>query len=236
MAIRAITFDFWMTLFEEHNRAERHQFRVDAFSDATGADPAETHDALQLAHAEFFRVHVDEQRTLAPDDAVRMVSESLSLSLTSDVFEKLSTIFGTAIFNHPPTPIKDALAAVRMASELVPVGLISDSGMSPGSSLRKLLDAHAFTPNFSTLTFSDEVGVAKPQAPMFEQTAMALGVKPSELLHLGDLEPTDIKGIQALGGTAGLFAGANDRFAEQTRAEHTFHHWHEFMDALAGML
>jgi putative hydrolase of the HAD superfamily len=236
MAIRAITFDFWMTLFEEHNRAERHQVRVDAFSDATGAPRDQVDTALESAHAEFFRVHVSEQRTLAPIDAVRMLCNTLDLKMAPASADEMATVFGTAIFNHPPIPIRDALAAVRAASEHVPIAIISDSGMSPGTSLRRLLDEAGFTPYFTALTFSDEVGVAKPQAQMFEQTAAALNVAPSELLHLGDLEPTDIKGVQSLGGKAGLFAGANDRFAENTKAEHTFYQWREFIDVLPELL
>ncbi|MCF6286038.1 MAG: HAD family hydrolase [Candidatus Hydrogenedentes bacterium] len=236
MAVRAITFDFWMTLFEEHNRAERHQVRVDEFCEATGADPVAADTAIQKAHAEFFRVHATEQRTLAPADAVRMACDALEISMAPATFQKLAEVFGTAIFAYPPVPIPGALDAVRAAAEQLPIGIISDSGMSPGSSLRRLLDDNGFTPHFTTLTFSDEVGVAKPQAPMFERTAKALNVAPHELLHLGDLEPTDIKGVQALGGMAGLFAGANNRFAKDTRAEHTFYHWHEFVDALPGLL
>ncbi len=236
MAIRAITFDFWMTLFEESNREERHQIRVDAFCDATGAHRGAVDLALQEAHDRFFRVHVNEQRTLAPADAVRMVCESIAITLTPETFDELATFFGTAIYTHPPTPIAGALEAVQAAAARVPIGIISDSGMSPGTSLRTLLDRHGFTPYFTTLTFSDELGVAKPQAPMFEKTAAALGVAPQELLHLGDLEPTDIKGVQAVGGVGGLFAGANDRFAPTTRAEHTFHHWNEFLAVLPELV
>lgn len=236
MAIRAITFDFWMTLFAENNREARHQVRVDAFCAETGADPQATDEALEAAHATFFQVHATEQRTLAPLDAVHMVGESLGLRLSPERVTKLAEIFGTAIFAYPPVPVVGALAAVRAASERVPIAIISDSGMSPGTSLRKLLDDGGFTPYFDTVTFSDEVGVAKPQALMFERTAEALGVAPHELLHLGDLEPTDIKGIQAVGGTAALFAGANDRFAANTRAEHVFFHWDEFTAALPELL
>lgn len=236
MAVRAITFDFWMTLFQEENRGERHEYRVDAFCTATGAPRAETSLALRTAHDEFFRIHATEQRTLAPVDAVEMVCVDLGLSPERTVVDALAEVFGTAIFAYPPVPVPGALDAVRAASEWGPVGLISDSGMSPGTSLRKLLDGHGFTPYFSVLTFSDEVGVAKPQAPMFKQTAAALGVAPSELLHIGDLEPTDIVGVRALGGVGGLFAGANDRFADITNAEHTFYTWHAFIDALPAIV
>jgi FMN phosphatase YigB (HAD superfamily) len=70
---------------------------------------------------------------------------------------------------------------------------------------------------------------------MFERTAAAMGVAPNELLHIGDLEPTDIAGIHAVGGVGALFAGANDRFAENTTAEYVFHHWSEFLDILPGI-
>ena len=37
MTVRAISFDFWMTLFEEvGNAKDRRQIRVDAFREATG--------------------------------------------------------------------------------------------------------------------------------------------------------------------------------------------------------
>jgi len=236
MPIRAVTFDFWMTLFAESHRDERHRVRVDAFCAATGADPAAVGPALQEAHATFFRIHAAEQRTLSPSDAVRMVCESLGLALEPALVGEVAEVFGTAIFDYPPVPIDGALAAVRAAAARVPVGIISDSGMSPGRSLRRLLDRHGFTPYLSAMSFSDEVGVAKPQAPMFEGTAAALGVAPHELFHLGDLEPTDVRGVQSVGGVAGLFAGANDRFAENTRAEHTFHRWGDFAAALPGLL
>lgn len=236
MAVRAITFDFWMTLFEEKNRGERHQVRVDAFSQATGAPPDEVGEALRAAHDYFFHIHSNEQRTLAPRDAVDMVCDALSIVLDPEDADTMAEVFGTAIFKYPPTPVPGALEAVKAAAARVPIGIISDSGMSPGSSLRKLLDDAGFTPYFSTLTFSDEVGVAKPQAPMFHRTAAALSVEAHELFHLGDLEPTDIVGVQSVGGTGALFAGANDRFAADTKAEHTFFHWHEFLDALPDIL
>lgn len=232
MPIRAITFDFWMTLFREQDREARHDFRVQAFCRATGAPEADTARALQAAHDEFFRVHVSEQRTLAPEDAVRMVCEALDLTLDDATARSLAHDFGTAIHVFPPALIEGALEAVRAAAFRGPIGLISDSGMSPGTSLRKLLDDHGFSSHFTVLTFSDELGVAKPQAPMFERTAAALGVAPSELLHIGDLEPTDIAGVHAVGGQGALFAGANDRFAETTSAEFVFRHWSEFLEVL----
>ena len=116
------------------------------------------------------------------------------------------------------------------------MGIISDSGLSPGSSLSVLLDRNGFTEYLSATVFSDEVGVAKPQAPMFEKAAAGLGVEMHELLHIGDLEPTDIDGALAVGATAGLYVGFNDKYLEGTKAHHTFPTWRAFIDALPNVV
>lgn len=235
MPVRAITFDYWMTLFREQDRDLRHEHRSEAFARATGAPQPEVSRALQAAHEYFFTIHVAEQRTLEPIDAVRMVCRDLDLTISDSLADELAHAFGTSILVYPPGLIEGALDAVKAAAARGPIGIISDSGMSPGSSLKKLLDLHGFTPYFTHMTFSDELGVAKPQAAMFERSADALGVAPHELLHIGDLEPTDIAGVHAVGGVGGLFAGANDRFAENTTAEYVFRHWGEFLEALPGI-
>ncbi len=232
MAIKAITFDFWRTLFREKERDERTRVRIDAFISATGASEDEVLPAFEKTWGEFLRHHVEHQQTLCPSDAVRLTAEALGMTLEEDVFTELTEVFGCAILEFPPVPIDDALAAVQEAASLMPVGIISDSGVSPGTSLRKLLRNHGFAKCLSTAVFSDEVGVAKPQAPMFHEAARGLGVRPDELFHLGDLQPTDIVGAQSVGATAGLFAGDNARFYDKTTAEHSFRSWREFIDRL----
>jgi putative hydrolase of the HAD superfamily len=235
MSIRAVTFDFWGTLYREvaENGDLRMRKRAQVLADALGADPADTERALQDAALEFNRVHLAEQRTLTPHDAVRLATAALGATLPGAMADEMARFFAAIILEHPPEPVKDALEAVRAAAACVPVGIISDTGISPGSSLRVLLERDGFLPHLKCLTFSDEVGVAKPQAVMFTRTAGALGVAPGEMLHLGDLEPTDIAGIRALGGRAGLFAGVNSNFLEVTRAEYVFRTWREFIESCA---
>lgn len=236
MSIRAITFDFWQTLFRDARGEPRKRLRHEALAREAGVSMERAAEALDDAVQEFLRSHIEDQRTLAPEDAVRLVAAFLDVDFSPEVREELAHVFGTAIIHHPPEPIEGALDAVRAAAARRPVGLICDSGLSPGSSLRVLMDRHGFTEYFKVLTFSDEVGVSKPQAPMFERTAEALGVAAHEMLHIGDLEPTDIAGIQACGGLAALFTGANPRFHNDTNAEHTFANWAEFLDRLPQLI
>jgi putative hydrolase of the HAD superfamily len=234
MAVGAITFDFWCTLFGDSTEVadRRRQVRIDALTKATGA----TEDAAKAAHKKvadvFMRHHIESQRTLGPPDALAIMAEACGVTVSKDCGAALETCFAEAILAHPPVPMEGALEAVRIAAQERPVGIISDSGLSPGSSLSVLLDRNGFTEYLTATVFSDEVGVAKPQAPMFEKAAAGLGVKMHDLLHIGDLEPTDIDGALAVGATAGLYIGFNDKYLEGTKAHHTFPTWQSFIDVL----
>ena len=220
MTIRAITFDFWGTLFQDTGSTPRKAIRQEALARMARVPEEEAGKALEASYADFLRLHLEEQRTRTPEDAVDFVCERLGVALPAADVAALAKVFAEAILEYPPTPIEGALDAVRAAAERVPVGLISDTGISPASSLRVLLDREGFTPYLGALSFSDEVGVAKPQAPMFERTAAVLGVAPSELLHIGDLEPTDITGVRAMGGVGALFVAVNQRFESVTQAQY----------------
>lgn len=229
---QAITFDFWRTLFRDARSVERQELRIDAFMRLTGVSEAATREAFTIWPSEFSRVHMEEQRTLTPQDAVHMTCVAVGIELDLEKKDELAEIFASAILRYPAEPIDGALEAVRAAAARRPVGIISDTAISPGRCLRVLLDRHGFTPLLRAATFSDEVGVAKPQAPMFEQTADALGVPVDALLHIGDLEPTDIAGVHGVGGIAALYGGDNARFVGNTRAEYTVVSWGEFMERL----
>ena len=235
MPIRAITFDFWRTLYRDPRNDERKRLRVDALVAETGVLRDDAEAAMEEVHRRFLRTHISDQRTLQPVDALPMLEEHLSIRIDSAMGSKLAEAFATAILDCPPMPIDGALEAVAAAAERFPAGLISDTGISPGSSLQKLLKSHGFLDHLRALTFSDVVGVSKPKPAMYERAAQALGVRPEELFHLGDLEPTDIRGALDIGATAGLFGGDNTRFVGATEAHYTFTSWSAFVEQLPGI-
>lgn len=235
MPIRAITFDFWRTLFRNTRREERHRARVTAIAAVTGLPYEQADAAMTDAMQRFLHTHIHEQRTLGPRDALRMLEETLRHKFDVAHADHLDEIFATTILQFPPEPIEGALQAVRAAAECGPVGLISDSGISPGASLYKLLEAHGFAEYFQVCVFSDEVGVAKPQAAMFHAARAGIGADFDCILHIGDLEPTDIAGALNCGATAALFAGDNTRFLGNTKAHHTFTDWITFCEKLSQL-
>jgi len=235
--VKAITFDFWRTLFYSGvNAKERRIARAESLAQTLDIPLDQAKDAMKFQERSFLRIHVEEQRTLLPADAIPFIESTLDCSIPPDIARLLAAIFSETILAHPPAPVEGALDAVRAAAQHVPVGLISDTGISPGVPLTQLLERHGFMKHLTHLTFSDHVGVAKPQAAMYHHAAHGLGVAPAELLHIGDLEPTDIAGALNVGARAALFAGDNDRFAGSTKAHYTFGHWSEFVKTLPDIL
>ncbi len=236
MTIRAITFDFWGTLFQNAHGDQRHRIRLEALIEATGAEESAADKALRDTMAYFLQQHIATQHTLTPHDAVEIVCNMLNATLSSTAAGALARTFADAILPHPPVPIADALEAVRKAAERVPIAIISDTGFSPGANLRILMEREGFSPFFTATTFSDEMGVAKPQLPMFEETARQLGVATNELLHIGDLEPTDIVGAHQAGGQASLFTAVNPRYADTTQANYVLPDWRSFIELLPDLV
>lgn len=233
MAVRAITFDFWNTLFRDANGPPRQQMRIDAFAKATGVETARIDEVLNDVWAEFARTHKEEQRTLGPRDAVCLAAKGLDVTIASDVEDELTDVFANAILAYSPVLIEGADEAVRIAAQFGPIAIISDSGVSPGRSLRELLVRSNLADYFAAMVFSDEVGVSKPQRPMFVTAAHGLNVAMTDLLHIGDLEHTDIAGAKAVNAQAAIFGNGEPTHA--TQADYIIAHWHEFEDIVSNL-
>ena len=87
------------------------------------------------------------------------------------------------------------------------IGLISDTGITPGRVLRAVMARDGVLPFFQHCTFSDEVGRAKPHPLPFQHTLDALAVEGPSATHIGDLPETDIVGAKGMGMRAVLFTG-----------------------------
>jgi putative hydrolase of the HAD superfamily len=88
------------------------------------------------------------------------------------------------------------------------LAVICNTGRTPGKILRIILEQLGLLKHLSVQTFSDELGLRKPCAELFERTLAALAVAPHEALHVGDTLATDIAGARAIGMRAVHFCHA----------------------------
>ena len=73
--------------------------------------------------------------------------------------------------------------------------------------LRQVLTNHGLLDMFDSLIFSDEAGRAKPHLEVFKRAARLLSAEPAAIVHVGDLERTDIVGAKQAGYRAIRFTG-----------------------------
>jgi FMN phosphatase YigB (HAD superfamily) len=94
--------------------------------------------------------------------------------------------------------VADALAALFERG--VRLGIICDVGFTPSPALLRHLERHGVLGYFHHWSFSDEVGVYKPDRRIFEHALAGLGgPDPDRCVHVGDRRRTDVAGAQAAG-------------------------------------
>jgi FMN phosphatase YigB (HAD superfamily) len=88
---------------------------------------------------------------------------------------------------------------------------VCDVGLTPSTVLRDYLEGHGILGLFDHWSFSDEVGVYKPDAAIFEHALGGLGgIDPTRAAHIGDLRRTDIAGAKAMGMLSLRYRGVTD--------------------------
>ncbi|MFQ5848393.1 MAG: HAD family hydrolase, partial [Candidatus Methylomirabilales bacterium] len=78
-------------------------------------------------------------------------------------------------------------------------GLICNTGRTPGTMLKIVLQRLGILEHFDVLTFSDAVGIRKPAPQIFHRTLEQLGVSSDRALHVGDDPTTDVQGALGVG-------------------------------------
>ncbi|MCK4286875.1 MAG: HAD family hydrolase, partial [Candidatus Lokiarchaeota archaeon] len=76
------------------------------------------------------------------------------------------------------------------------IGLISNTGVTPGKIISKVLDEYGILQFFEATIYSDETGLFKPHPKMFEIPLTKLNCRPLNAIHVGDMLETDIKGAK----------------------------------------
>lgn len=75
---------------------------------------------------------------------------------------------------------------LRRLGERFVLGLVSNFDHPPH--VRRVLDRHGLTGFFRTIVISGEVGVKKPDPRVFEPALREAGLRPSEVVYVGDTE------------------------------------------------
>ena len=209
--LRAVTFDLWQTLILDTPEGLRQARadRVGGFQQVLGrhgirVEVAAVDRAYDAAGAKLEEVFWSGRRDVGSRGQVRFLLESLGLdgavSAEGGLMDELDEAYCLPILSALPVPNAGALEVLRiLSSRGLVLGLICNTGRTPGKMLRLILERLALAPYLRVLTFSDEVGLRKPHPEIFHRTLAALGVAPSEAAHVGDDVTTDVAGARGVG-------------------------------------
>jgi HAD superfamily hydrolase (TIGR01549 family) len=228
LKIKAISFDYWHTLFAEQEggyrlyQKTRRRLLKEALNEAS--DSAVTDEQLReaaLAEARLHdRVWREEHRTLPVRERLGRILVHLNSRLSDEALTRIVSAYEEGILERPPVLIDGVREALERLAKDYRLGIISDVGFSPGRILKQVLHDEGILDVFDSLVFSDEAGCSKPHIEVFTRTAQALGARPEEIVHIGDLEHTDIVGAKGANYYAIRFTGVTPMSdGETTRAD-----------------
>jgi putative hydrolase of the HAD superfamily len=221
LTIKAITFDFWATLYKTktidyNKRLLQLKETVEQHSGNT-FDLKQFQAAVKVARETWSRTWTEEYRTITASEWLEIMLKELGAALSSLHLFEIKTSMENSVLENLPTLVPEAQSVLSNLAKDYKLAIISDTGITPGHVLRKILEKDNIIGYFSHLTFSDEVGHSKPHAQVFLTTLSALEVKPQEAVHVGDLLRTDIAGAQNVGMRAVQYIGVNhDEGATET--------------------
>ena len=221
--VRAVTFDFWQTLFVPVGGAATRLPGLNALLAPRRPDLGEAElEAALLAAGEENTRRWRAGQQFGSQGLVAHLVAALNLDLGPTESEQLLELIEAPPGDGPLTPVPGALEAVRrLRHRGFRLGIVSDTGFRPGRVLRRQLAAVGILDCFESagLAFSDEVGVPKPHPRIFEAALRGLGVEPGEAVHVGDLKFTDVAGARGVGMRVLRFNGFSDDAEEGPEAD-----------------
>ena len=150
-------------------------------------------------------------------ERITRILKDLGNTVWDDRFKGLVAELETIILdNYSPQLMDGAYTAVQKLSEKYLLGIISDTGMTPGRTLRIILERNQLSDYFKCSIFSDEVGYYKPDSRIFCKALDCLGVNAEDAIHIGDFQHTDIRGAKKLGMGAILIGSSTVEGSRQT--------------------
>lgn len=207
--IEAITFDLWGTLIRETSESARKvkETRIrNLFVFLQNQGYEGSLEKVEAAHrkvgdrlGEIWARHED----VGAEGQVRLFLEALEDGVEGGLdrmtLANLEWAYVSPVLHALPVLNEGAGELLNGLKEQYRLGLICNTGRTPGTMLKIVLQRLGILEFFDVLTFSDAVGVRKPDPRIFQVTLEQLGVAPNRALHVGDDPTTDIVGAQGVG-------------------------------------
>ena len=238
--LKAVTFDFWNTLYMDVDFDKRLKVRVDFLKSnlkkhSFDRSEVQIHTAFEAAGKKWLNLWQTKHKSFSPHDIVKSVLYGLEVDMPEQAVRSLTREMSEIALKVKPRLIDGVRDMLKMLSHEYKLGVISDTAATPGTVLRKIMSEDRIENYFTAFVFSDEIGFTKPTKLNFEKALERLGVEPGFSAHVGDMERTDISGAKSVGMKAVLFAGINGTDVEGSKADLIVKSYDEFSSKLMNL-
>lgn len=215
-SLLAVAFDLWETILTNpaghSHRQDARRIRALADILTREAIPRD-HDAVERAYRELWSRCHDLYWSRDLDIPTRRQIEHLleAMSLDPEHFEEsllsdLERAYAESLLDDPPELVAHARETLRrLHDEERAIGLISNTGRTPGRVLRQVLFELGVGEYFTAMRFSNEEGVCKPVVDIFTALLGDLEAPPHSAVFVGDNADADVYGAKSAGMRAVLF-------------------------------
>ena len=206
MGLRAVTLDYWDTIYTGAPAPERGALRQAAirrlFAAFDRAVPDEEFVTLyKAAGAEAERWWREEQRGYTTQERIRWLLGRVQVERPADCAHVAAAerAIDDALLAHLAPLVPGAGDGLARLASAYTLGIVSDTGFASGKAQDRLLAQDQLLSLFKATVYSMDVGHAKPRPEPFAAALRALGTAPGDTLHVGANERTDIRGALAAG-------------------------------------
>jgi putative hydrolase of the HAD superfamily len=216
--IDTVTFDVWNTLLihEFYDDRVKHA-RIGRVGRALSEAGLGVSDDDLLKAYEYTEARLSSlwrrERDVGPEGHAAMFLEGLGLAATGRNRDIILEPYSRALLDFEPAMVEGAREALAtLKGEGYRIGLISNTGRTPGETIKIVLQGHDILEYFDSTVFSNEVGYVKPNRRIFERALEGLGTTPEKTAHVGDSLLLDVYGSKTVGMRAILFNKYSERF------------------------
>jgi putative hydrolase of the HAD superfamily len=223
--VEAITFDLWGTLIRETPESARK------------IREARTRNLYMLLQDQGFPGSLEEievaydhvggrletiwsrHEDVGPEGQVQLLLEALDAAWKAPqdrmLLANLEWAYVSPVLKALPVLIPGAAELLSGLRGQYRLGLICNTGRTPGTMLKIVLQRLGIVDHFDVLTFSDVLGIRKPDPQIFHLTLEQLEVRADRALHIGDNPSTDVLGARQAGMWAVLLGSSGTLQAEE---------------------
>jgi putative hydrolase of the HAD superfamily len=196
--LKAVLFDLDDTLFDHLGcaRAALEDVRRShaGLTDASFDDLERVHAGfLEILHAEVTagRMSLDAARR----ERFRRVLDAMGVDATPACAETAALVYRDS-YKNVRRAIDGAAALLPLIKSCARVGIVSNNLLEEQADKLRVCGLDRF---IDALVVSEEAGVAKPDAAIFQLALDRLGCAPADAVMVGDSWPADILGARAMG-------------------------------------